>query len=154
MVGVRISRSLAPENEVALDIVIFFQLVVLGVIFLVSVYNNLEMPEFSAGLLGLMGISSGTYLGFKVPENAAPAGNRPSHFTGVSTSLTSPARDTRRAGNLESRNQPAFHPPGDPHPAACHPTNSFPAAPIRLVDFVPFESSVHTSCGSCNLFLA
>jgi hypothetical protein len=26
------------------------------------------MPEFSTTLLGLMGISSGTYLGFKLPE--------------------------------------------------------------------------------------
>lgn len=50
---------------------------ILGVIFIASVYKNLEMPEFSATLLGLMGISSGTYLGFKVPEKAstdAPAG--------------------------------------------------------------------------------
>jgi hypothetical protein len=51
--------------------------IVLGIIFIVSVYNNLEMPEFSAGLLGLMGISSGTYLGFKVPENSAPSGTPP-----------------------------------------------------------------------------
>lgn len=41
---------------------------VLGVIFIGSVYRNLAMPEFSATLLGLMGVSSGTYLGFKVPE--------------------------------------------------------------------------------------
>jgi hypothetical protein len=50
---------------------------ILGVIFIGSVYKNLEMPQFSATLLGLMGISSGTYLGFKVPEKAstdAPAG--------------------------------------------------------------------------------
>ena len=55
---------------------------ILGVIFIGSVYHNLEMPQFSATLLGLMGISSGTYLGFKVPEKAstdAPAGT--SHET-------------------------------------------------------------------------
>ncbi|MGA8809298.1 MAG: hypothetical protein WB973_15615 [Thermoanaerobaculia bacterium] len=46
----------------------FVWTIVLGVIFIGSVYKNLEMPEFSATLLGLMGISSGTYLGFKVPE--------------------------------------------------------------------------------------
>jgi hypothetical protein len=51
----------------------FVWTLVLGVIFIASVYRSLEMPEFSAGLLGLMGISSGTYLGFKVPENAAAA---------------------------------------------------------------------------------
>jgi hypothetical protein len=53
---------------------------ILGVIFVGSVYHNLEMPQFSATLLGLMGISSGTYLGFKVPEKAstdAPAGTQP-----------------------------------------------------------------------------
>src|SRR5258706_324505 len=46
----------------------FVWTLVLGVIFIGSVYKNLAMPEFSATLLGLMGISSGTYLGFKVPE--------------------------------------------------------------------------------------
>lgn len=42
--------------------------VILGGIFCASVYRQLSMPDFSATLLGLMGISSGTYLGFKFPE--------------------------------------------------------------------------------------
>jgi hypothetical protein len=42
--------------------------VVLGVVFLIGVYRDLAMPEFSATLLALMGISAGTYLGFKIPE--------------------------------------------------------------------------------------
>ncbi len=42
--------------------------VVLGFIFVVSVYNVLSMPMFSDTLLGLMGISGGTYVGFKLPE--------------------------------------------------------------------------------------
>lgn len=42
--------------------------VVLGVIFCIGVYRNLAMPEFSVTLLALMGISAGTYLGFKIPE--------------------------------------------------------------------------------------
>lgn len=46
----------------------FVWTLVLGVIFVGSVFKDLEMPQFSATLLGLMGISSGTYLGFKVPE--------------------------------------------------------------------------------------
>jgi hypothetical protein len=46
----------------------FVWTLVLGVIFVGSVFKSLEMPQFSATLLGLMGISSGTYLGFKVPE--------------------------------------------------------------------------------------
>ena len=47
---------------------IFAWTIVLGIIFVSSVYNNLNMPEFSTTLLGLMGISSGTYIGFKFPE--------------------------------------------------------------------------------------
>lgn len=47
---------------------IFAWTIVLGVIFVSSVYNGLTMPEFSATLLGLMGLSSGTYIGFKFPE--------------------------------------------------------------------------------------
>lgn len=42
--------------------------VVLGFLFCHGVYKNLAMPEFSATLLALMGISSGTYLGWKIPE--------------------------------------------------------------------------------------
>jgi hypothetical protein len=42
--------------------------VVLGFIFCVSVWNVLSMPTFSDTLLGLMGISGGTYVGFKIPE--------------------------------------------------------------------------------------
>ena len=41
--------------------------VVLGLIFLWSVMLELTMPEFSGTLLALMGISSGTYIGFKLP---------------------------------------------------------------------------------------
>jgi hypothetical protein len=47
---------------------IFAWTIVLGIMFVSSVYNNLTMPVFSATLLGLMGISSGTYIGFKFPE--------------------------------------------------------------------------------------
>lgn len=42
--------------------------IVLGVVFVWSVYRNMTMPEFDASLLTLMGISSGTYVGFKFPE--------------------------------------------------------------------------------------
>ncbi|MBK8983175.1 MAG: hypothetical protein IPM38_12855 [Ignavibacteria bacterium] len=41
---------------------------VLGYIFIFTVWNSLMMPEFDNTLLALMGISSGTYLGFKFPE--------------------------------------------------------------------------------------
>jgi hypothetical protein len=44
---------------------VFFT-VILAVIFVVKVCTNLGMPEFNTTLLGLMGISNGTYLGFKL----------------------------------------------------------------------------------------
>lgn len=47
---------------------IFIWTIVLGGVFISRVYNNLAMPDFSATLLGLMGLSSGTYIGFKFPE--------------------------------------------------------------------------------------
>jgi hypothetical protein len=52
-----------------------FQIVVwtltLGAVFVGAVIVNLAMPEFDPTLLALMGISSGTYLGFKFPERKA-----------------------------------------------------------------------------------
>ena len=47
---------------------IFVWTIVLLIIFVRSVYDQLAMPDFSATLLGLMGISGGTYLGFKFPD--------------------------------------------------------------------------------------
>jgi len=44
---------------------------VLGGVFLTSVLWDLTMPEFSATMLALMGISSGTYIGFKLPMRAS-----------------------------------------------------------------------------------
>jgi hypothetical protein len=35
------------------------------------VLRDLAMPDFSAMVLGLMGISSGTYFGFKLPAASA-----------------------------------------------------------------------------------
>ncbi len=51
---------------------LFVWTLVLGIIFIASVYDGLQMPQFNPTLLGLMGISSGTYLGFKVPESRTP----------------------------------------------------------------------------------
>ncbi len=47
---------------------IFLWTLVLGVIFVNTVFHDLTMPEFSPTLLAIMGISGGTYLGFKLPE--------------------------------------------------------------------------------------
>ena len=42
--------------------------VVLGIVFVKVVHSDLAMPDFDATLLGLIGLSSGTYIGFKFPE--------------------------------------------------------------------------------------
>jgi hypothetical protein len=34
--------------------------------------RDVAMPVFDATLLGLLGVSSGTYLGMKIPEATAP----------------------------------------------------------------------------------
>ncbi len=63
-------RDLISDDRggVALDRVqILVWTTVLGIIFLSSVILELTMPEFSGTLLSLMGISSGTYIGFKMP---------------------------------------------------------------------------------------
>jgi hypothetical protein len=41
---------------------------VLGIIFLKEVFTEIAMPDFNATLLGLMGVSAGTYVGFKIPD--------------------------------------------------------------------------------------
>jgi hypothetical protein len=46
----------------------FVWTIVLGLLFLYSVWARLSMPEFSATLLALQGLTAGTYLGFKIPE--------------------------------------------------------------------------------------
>lgn len=48
--------------------------ILLGIIFVSSVYDNLAMPKFGAPLLALMGISAGTYLGFELMGNKSTLG--------------------------------------------------------------------------------
>jgi len=42
--------------------------IVLGAVFLIEVVVEEKMPEFDPYVLGVLGISAGTYLGFKIPE--------------------------------------------------------------------------------------
>jgi hypothetical protein len=59
---------LNDENGVSLHrLQIVVWTCVLGTVFVVKTYQDLAMPEFSGTLMALMGISSGTYLGFKLP---------------------------------------------------------------------------------------
>ena len=50
---------------------------VLGLVFVKKVLEDLAMPDFDETLLALMGISSGTYLGFKFPEQQPGQTNNP-----------------------------------------------------------------------------
>src|SRR5205814_4242269 len=66
-------RDLVTDDRgaVALDrLQIVVWTLVLGGVFLTSVIWDLTMPEFSPTLLALMGISAGTYIGFKLPTRA------------------------------------------------------------------------------------
>ena len=64
---------LSDSNGICLHRVqIFVWTLVLGVTYVRHVYEHLEMPEFSGTLLALMGVSSGTYIGFKFPEKQGP----------------------------------------------------------------------------------
>ena len=60
---------LSDENGISLHRV---QMVgwtlILGLVFIAGVVNKLAMPVFDPTLLGLMGISSGAFIGFKLPE--------------------------------------------------------------------------------------
>ncbi|HET9184040.1 MAG TPA: hypothetical protein VFP59_18075 [Candidatus Angelobacter sp.] len=49
---------------------------VLALIFIAQVLNTLSIPDFNPTLLGLMGLSAGTYVGFKFPENQAAQSNQ------------------------------------------------------------------------------
>jgi hypothetical protein len=43
--------------------------IVIGFVFIMEVYRNLALPAFDATILALLGISAGSYLGFKIPEH-------------------------------------------------------------------------------------
>jgi outer membrane murein-binding lipoprotein Lpp len=64
-----INDILTDENGVSfhrLQMVVFTT--VLGFVFLYTAWATLTMPDFSATLLTMQGITAGTYLGFKIPE--------------------------------------------------------------------------------------
>lgn len=63
---------LSDENGISLHrFQMFVWTLILGLLFVIGVYNDLAMPAFNQTLLTLMGISSGTYLSFKIPERHA-----------------------------------------------------------------------------------
>lgn len=58
-----------PDGNAALHrIQIVIWTLILGIIYVYSVWETLAMPEFSPTLLALQGLSAGAYLGFKIPD--------------------------------------------------------------------------------------
>lgn len=47
--------------------------VVLAFAYVMNILTKLSIPDFNPTLLGLLGLSAGTYVGFKFPENQTPA---------------------------------------------------------------------------------
>jgi hypothetical protein len=72
--------------------------IVLAVIFIASVYHVLTMADFPNELLALMGISSGTYLGFKFPEKQETQ-NRAAAAGAPPQGNPSPKKDNPPQGN-------------------------------------------------------
>ena len=62
---------------------------VMGVIFVLDVLTRLAMPKFDTTLLALMGISSGTYLGFKFTEAKGAASSRSQRAAAASSDESS-----------------------------------------------------------------
>lgn len=64
---------LSDANGVSLHrFQLFAWTAILGIIFIVASYRNLAMPIFDTTLMGLLGLSAGTYLGLKIPEPTVP----------------------------------------------------------------------------------
>jgi hypothetical protein len=76
--GVDADLAIHVRNVIAIPVKLFhrFQMatwtLVLSLVFIKGVYENLAMPEFNTTLMGLLGLSAGTYLGLKIPEASAP----------------------------------------------------------------------------------
>ncbi|WP_454648267.1 hypothetical protein [Bradyrhizobium liaoningense] len=64
---------LSDANGVSLHrFQLFAWTAILGIIFIGASYRNLAMPIFDTTLMGLIGLSAGTYLGLKIPEATVP----------------------------------------------------------------------------------
>lgn len=66
--------------------------IALGLMFLIHVATHLTMPEFDASLLTLLGISAGTYVGLKIPEDQGGAGKSAAGEAGDAVDTTDGAK--------------------------------------------------------------
>lgn len=74
--------------------------IVIGFFFLSYVIQNVVMPEFDGNILSLLGLSSATYAGFKIPEKQGQADS-----SGSATAAT-PANTTATASELNTTGNP------------------------------------------------
>lgn len=91
---------------------IFVWTLVLGLVFFKNVMGHLAMPEFGANLLTLMGISSGTYLGLKLPEQQAPESPPPGGVQNAPVT-PAPAQDQQAQQNNNQTTNAREADPGD-----------------------------------------
>lgn len=64
--------------------------IALGIMFLVRVATRLTMPEFDPSLLALLGISAGTYVGLKIPEDQGGAAKEAAAATAGTVAVEDP----------------------------------------------------------------
>jgi hypothetical protein len=85
--------------------------VVLAFVFIVRIFTKLSIPDFNPTLLGLLGLSAGTYVGFKFPENQSPASTQTqpaapvSHVPPVSAAAAAAAGAGGAVGNQNPAGQ-------------------------------------------------
>lgn len=83
----------------------FVWTIILGVVFINKVSTTLIMPDFDTQLLGLMGLASGTYLGFKIPAATAAA---PAAATDTKAAAgAKAAEEAKVAANTKAAEDPA-----------------------------------------------
>ncbi len=93
----------------------FVWTIVLGVVFIHKVTTTLIMPDFDTQLLGLMGLASGTYLGFKIPAATAAAPAIPAAPAAAADAKGT--ADTKGAAALTATGAVAPATPVQEHPA-------------------------------------
>jgi len=81
--------------------------VVLAFVFIVRIFTKLSIPDFNPTLLGLLGLSAGTYVGFKFPENQSPASTQTQPAAPVPP--VSAAAAAAGAGGAAGNQNPAGH---------------------------------------------
>jgi len=84
--------------------------VVLAFVFIVRIFTKLSIPDFNPTLLGLLGLSAGTYVGFKFPENQSPASTQTQPAAPVPPAPpVSAAAAAAGAGGAVGNQNPAGH---------------------------------------------